>query len=107
VNIARDEGTADEGPVRVNKADRAPDEHTRHCLPHNVNLLEDAVNELGAVALPDKEALNTRAHDPSLDLEARAPSVTLSVDRPDAMAGYHEVVDVRPGPRNSPIMQYG
>src|SRR6478735_10727276 len=107
VHAPRPEGAADERPVRPHEAQGAGhrDRRVVDGGTDEVDLLEDAVHELRAVAATDDEDLGPRAEEPALDAQGRTAPVLLGVDDEHAAAGDDEVVEVGPRPRDAPVVQ--
>jgi hypothetical protein len=64
---------------------------------HDVDLLEDPINDVRAVAGAYEKLLDARTKEPAFDLELGAALVFLGIDHVDARRGHREVVDVGPG----------
>jgi len=71
----------------------------------DVDLLECPVNDPGAVPGADEQLLHPRAKQAAFDLEMGTALVLLCVDDVDAGGAHGDVVDVRPAPRDAPIME--
>lgn len=108
MDTARGEGAANERPVRLHEAERAHDRDVlADRLVNQVDLLQHAIDHLGAVASTDEQLLDPWPEDATLDLQLRASFVALRVDHPDAAAGHRNVVDVGPRPWDTPVVPNG
>jgi hypothetical protein len=72
---------------------------------HDVDLLEDPINDVRAVAGAYEKLLDARTKEPAFDLELGAALVFLGIDHVDARRGHREVVDVGPGPGDASVVQ--
>jgi hypothetical protein len=85
LDAAGGEGAADERPVSLDEAEDAGDwDAIAHDGADDVDLFENAVDELGLVAGADQELLGARSEEAALDLQRRSPLVPLGVDDIDA-----------------------
>src|SRR6478672_740925 len=75
------ERAADQRPVRLDEAEDAPDRNVRlEQVTDHLDLVECAVDELGAVPRSDPQALDPGPKDSTLDVQARTASVPLGID---------------------------
>jgi len=105
-NPASCEGTSDEGPVGFDEAEHAVDRHgVVGLLTHDCDLLDDAIDDGGAVARPDQELLDSRAHESTLDLQVGSTAVPFGVDHIHAGGRHRDVVDVGSRARYPSVVQ--
>ena len=100
------ERAPDQGPVSVDEAEHATDRYVSvEQSAHYLDLLEHPVDEPGAVARPDEQTLDARPKEAAFDLEARPAAIFLGIDDIHAAGAHGEVVDVRPGVGDPPVVQ--
>ena len=100
------EGSSDQRPVGVDEAEDAGDRNVvTDDGADEVDLLEDAVDELGAIATTDEQLLRAGTEKTALDLERRTTAVALGVDDVDAGRRDGDVVDVRAGAGDAAVVE--
>jgi hypothetical protein len=100
------EGASDEGPVGFDEAEHAVDRYgVVEVFTHDGDLVQDAVDQLGAVASPDHELLDSRTQEPTFDLEVRSTGVLLGIDHVDTGGCHGDVVDVGSRAWYPPVVQ--
>lgn len=95
-----------ERPVSLDEAEHAADSMVvSDYAAHHVNLLDHAVDQLGAISATNQELLNPRADQTALDHQTWTSLVTLRVDDEDSAGCDGEVVDIRGASGDLAIME--
>jgi hypothetical protein len=101
------EGLRQQGPFPADEAQRAADPHLgvpKH-LPHRIDLASYPVDELGAVPTSDKQLVRTRPHETGLSA-FDPPFVLFCVDYPHPRCRNRQMVNVRPGVWDAPVVHH-